>query len=497
MSPTSESIAKNVREEVETLLGMVMNDGQERPTSADQVERHLWRGVLMLGRMLMQLFFTVCSEREARHKAIEVEGGRCAHMGQPSRPYVSLFGEVEVKRHYYWSPGAGGRYPLDAELSLPKRIYSDCVQEMMGGIEVWVPQDHTLGLIEQFFGLTIPKGSLQGSTADQARYVDAYYDQRAALATPDEDTLLVVTVDGKGIPMTRRDSPPPQARRSKGQKKTAKKEAIVTATYTVAPYPRTSDDIIQALLASAREIEVGSNPPARPSIHGKQTFGTLEGKTVALDHLSTVVAQRQQTSIVHRIALTDGALALQQRTLAAFPDFTLILDIIHAVEYLWDAANTLLGETHPDRSAWMTDALRCMLDDDLERLLCHLDYQRTSPTLSSAQQKTLTTVVNYLRRNQPYMQYQYYLAQGWPIGTGVIEGACRHLVKDRFEQSGMHWSRAGAETMLHLRAVSLNGDWVDFQRFRRQQAHLTRYRSPYPEPLPGCSPEPLFLEAAA
>lgn len=496
MSPTSESIAENVREEVETLLGMVMNDGQERPT-ADQVERHLWRGLLALGRMLMQLFFTVCSEREARHKAIEVEGGRYAHMGQPSRQYVSLFGEVEVKRHYYWSQGVGGRYPLDAELSLPERIYSDCVQEMMSAIEVWVPQDNTLGLIDQFFGLSMAKGSLQGSAADQATYVTAYYDQRSAPETPEQDTILVVTVDGKGIPMTRRDSPPPQARRSKGQKKTAKKEAVVTATYTVAPYPRTSDDIIQALLAASRELEAPSQTPVRPPIHGKQTFGTLEGKTVALDHLSSVVAQRPQTSIVHRIALTDGARALQQQTLAAFPDFTLILDLIHAVEYLWDAVNVLLGETHPDRIAWMTDALCCVLDDDLERLLCHLNYQRSSPTLSPAHQKTLTTVVNYLRRNRPYMQYQHYLAQGWPIGTGVIEGACRHLVKDRFEQSGMRWSRVGAEVMLHLRAVALNGDWVDFQRFRRQQAHVTRYGSPYPEPIPGCSPEPCILEMVA
>ena len=496
MSPTSESIAENVREELETLLGKVMNGGQERVT-ADQVERHLWRSLLVLGRMLMQLFFTVRSEREVQRPAIEVEGGRYAHMGQPSRQYVSLFGEVEVKRHYYWSRGVGGRYPLDAELSLPERLYSDCVQEMLGAIEVWVPQDNTLGLIEQFFGLSIPKGSLQGSTADQAAYVEAYYDQRAAPPTPDEDTILVVTVDGKGIPMTRRDSPPPQARRSKGQKKTAKKEAVVTATYTVAPYARTSEDIIQALLAASGETEGSSQTPVRPPIHGKQTFGTLNGKTRALDQLSSVVAQRQQTSIVHRLALTDGALALQQQTEAAFPGFTLILDLIHAVEYLWDAVNTLLGETHPDRIAWMTDALHCVLDEELDHLLGHLDYQRTSPALSPAQQKTLTTVVNYLRRNQPYMHYQQYLAQGWPIGTGVIEGACRHLVKDRFEQSGMRWSLAGAEVMLRLRSVSLNGDWADFQSFRRQQAHVTRYASPYPEPIPGCSPEPFFLEMAA
>ncbi len=496
MTSTSESIAESVREELETLLGMVMSDRSEGLT-ADQVERKLWQDVLELGRHLMQLFFTVSSERETRHQAIEDEGVRYAHQGQPTRQYVSLFGPVEVKRHYYWSKGAGGQHPLDAELSLPERIYSNCVQEMMGAIEVWVPQDNTLALIEQFFGLSIPKGSLQSSVADQAVYVDDYYDQRPAPKTPDGDTILVVTADGKGIPMARQDSPPPQARRSKGQKKTAKKKAIVTAAYTVAPYRRTSDDIIQALLATDRASD--SPSPVRPTIHGKQTFGTLAGKTVALEHLASVVAQRQSTSIAHRIALTDGSLALQQRTQAAFPDFTLILDIIHVVEYLWDAANALLGEKHSDRIPWMTDALRCVLDDDLDCLLDQLDNPCTTATLSPAKQKTLTTVVNYLRRNRPYMLYQHYLAQGWPIGTGVIEGACRHLVKDRFEQSGMRWSRSGAEVMLRLRAVSLNGDWHDFQRFRRQQDHVSRYGPLYPEPKPDAFPEPvpLFLEVAA
>ena len=91
------------------------------------------------------------------------------------------------------------------------------------------------------------------------------------------------------------------------------------------------------------------------------------------------------------------------------------------------------------------------------------------------------------------MDYQTYLAKGWPIGTGVVEGACRHLVKDRFEQAGMRWSMPGAQSMLELRAVALNGDWLDFQRFRRQHSHQERYQSPYPDALPDI----FALEAAA
>jgi hypothetical protein len=157
---------------------------------------------------------------------------------------------------------------------------------------------------------------------------------------------------------------------------------------------------------------------------------------------------------------------LKKRVQQDLPHFTLIVDIIHVTEYLWDAANVLLGETYPMREVWMQDALRCVLDDDLDQLLNHLNYQLTG--LAKHQQTTLQKVIRYLSNNRDYMHYQFYLAQGYPIGTGVIEGACRHLVKDRFERAGMRWSRDGAQVMLDLRSVYLNGDWDDFQRFRRQ-----------------------------
>ena len=89
------------------------------------------------------------------------------------------------------------------------------------------------------------------------------------------------------------------------------------------------------------------------------------------------------------------------------------------------------------------------------------------------------------------------MALGWPIGTGVIEGACRHLVKDRFEQTGMRWSCKGAQEMLGLRAVYLNGDWEEFQHFRRQQARVKRYGTPHPAHALEDSPEPFVLKIAA
>src|SRR5579872_482713 len=258
MSSHNESIAHRLHGELDGLIGQVSQVEGVQP-SIRETEEQLWVGMLALGRRLMELRFEACSAAEVRHDEIEVKEVRYAYQRQSGRAYVSLFGEVRVERAYYWNGEYGGLCPLDARLSLPERRYSDSVQERLSEVNVWVPQDHSLALVERWLGLKIPKGSLQSSASEQALYMEDYYAQQSVAAAPVQDTILVATADGKGIPMTRQDSPLPAARRSKGQKKTAKKEAIVTALYSVAPYLRDSQNIIAALLpdqigrASCRE----------------------------------------------------------------------------------------------------------------------------------------------------------------------------------------------------------------------------------------------------
>jgi hypothetical protein len=488
MSSNSKSIAQGLHGTLDKLISRV-SQVEGSIVSAHDTEEQIWQVVLGLGRDLMQLRFEACSEAEVVHDQIEVQGASYAYQRSSQRGYVSLFGEVQVKRAYYLSAEGRGYCPLDAALSLPERCYSDSVQERLSELNVWVPQGHSLALVERWIGLSIPKGSLQSSASDQAQYVDSYYPQRPATATPAQDNILVATADGKGIPMTRTDSPPVQGRRSKGDKKTAKKEAIVTALYSVAPYVRDSQDILKALLSDTSDAPKPAT--SRPVPSNKQTFGTLAGKAAALAHLAYQVALRETCACTYRVALTDGSPALQQHMLDHLPDFTLVLDIIHATEYLWDAANARFGETSSERLTWVGQALTWLLDNHLDDLLDDLTSHAFG--LSAPQQTILIHVAAYLRRNRPFMDYQRYLALGWPIGTGVVEGACRHLVKDRFEQAGMRWSTAGAQTLLELRAVAFNGDWDAFQRFRRQQSHVQRYYCPYPDTILDVLP----LEAAA
>ena len=344
--------------------------------------------MLKLGRDLLQMRLAACREAEVVQDRLEVNGEQYAYQRCSGRNYVSLFGEVRVERAYYLSAERGGMWPLDAALSLPELSYSDSVQERLSEIKEWLPQEQSVALLDRWLGLKIPKGSLQSSTSQQALYVEDYYEQRPMGCAPATDSILLATADGKGIPMTRADSPPPQARRSKGQKKTAKKEAIVTALYSVAPYVRDSASILAALLPD--QTESPKSVPPRPTPSHKQTFGTLDGKMVALSHLAQQVARRDTSQVVYHVALSDGSQALQQQVLAHLPTFTLVLDIIHVTEYLWEAANARWGETSAQRLPWIRQALSWLLDNQLDALL--LDLHTQARGLPAAGQHTLAQV---------------------------------------------------------------------------------------------------------
>ena len=103
-----------------------------------------------------------------------------------------------------------------------------------------------------------------------------------------------------------------------------------------------------------------------------------------------------------------------------------------------------------------------------------LRQRLTKHGLTGSRRRTLESVITYLENNRDHMRYDEYIAAGYPIGSGVAEGACRHLVKDRMEQSGMRWTVTGAQAMLHLRATYLNDQWDEFieDRVVREQTRL-------------------------
>jgi hypothetical protein len=400
------------------------------------------------------------------------DGTRLAAHDQRPTTYDSVFGKVHFERHYFTAPGQEGCCPLDAELSVPVRCSSDLLREWTASGATDESYRESQTVIERLLGLSLSLQAIETAVVEAAEDMTPCYERPAELAAPPPDaTILVVQADGTGVPMVQPPTPTPSVRLAKGQKRTKKKEAVVTALYTMSPYQRTSQEVVAALLQDTGRPEGA----ARPRPVGTELQATLAGKAIALSRLARRVAQRDGPHIPQHVALTEGAEALQQQMRTHFPEHTLILAIIHATEYLWDTANILLGETHPHRTAGVRAYLAALLAGQTDAVITALATEGKESTRTATQQQAVRRTVSYSRRNRPYMRDDEYLARGWPMGTGVVEGACGHLVKDRMEQSGMRWTKAGAQAVLDLRAVRLNEPWEAYGQFHRHQQHLRVY----------------------
>ena len=469
---TSELIAE-LRTDFEALLNLVT--GAEAQTATlNQMERSLLRHLLRMGRKLLQVFLAGRTEAESHAPHWGWQHRKLAYHSQKAVDYVSVFGKLEVSRAYFYAAGYGGKTPQDRALSLPERCYSDLLMEWAEVLAVDSAYDKAVQVLVRMLGIKVSVLAVETAVAEHSRAVLTFYAQPETFPHREEGRLLVAQADGKGVRLVR-DEAPLTVRRGKGDKKTRKKEAIAVALYTIAPYRRTPQDVVDALF---RE---DAPPGERPTPQHKRVFASLDGKAAALRRLARWAAKRDGPRIRQRVALTDGAEALQDQMRRYLPNFTLVLDIIHVVEHLWAAGTALYGETDSRREGWVRTQTLDVLSSHTEQVIQRLEENATAGSSTRHAAQALRRVAGYLQRNLPYMDYARYLKNGWPIGTGVVEGTCRHLIKDRMELSGMRWTVAGAEAILALRAVHENGDWDTFHQFRRQQRHKQLYGKPLAE----------------
>jgi hypothetical protein len=392
-------------------------------------------------------------------------------------------------RPYFYRQDVGGRSPLDQELALGADCYSDLVRDLVEYLGVGSTYAKVADCFARILGLALSTQAISDLVAEDARDVEAFYAQQPPPPRTGEAALLVIQADGKGVPMVRATSAEPKVRLGKGDKHSRKKEAVVTGLYTIAPQPRTPAEVVASLFHPERTPVTPLPPRAGPQ--HKRLWATMAGKDAAFERLARQVARREGPHIQQRVALTDGAEALQDRIQQSFPTFTLVLDFIHADEKLWDVANSLFGETSDQRTPWVEAQTLDLLSGQAPQVVTELRRRASLAETTPPQKTTLTQVANYFERNTAFMHYDQYLAHGWPIASGVIEGACRHLVKDRCELSGMRWTKDGVENLLRLRAVAENDDWTAYRHFFQQQRHQRLYG------VAGTAPDTLENQALA
>ena len=383
------------------------------------------------------------------------------HRRLRTRSLKTIFGPVEINRMGYSRNGAPSIYPLDQTLALPARSFSYELQRRLVKAAVQNPFHESVEAVAGLTGVSVPKRSLENILRDAALDFDAFYQQRAP--EPANGSILVAAVDGKGIPMVKPGGAQPSLRLTKGQKANKKRMATVAAVFTRAPWVRTPEQVVESLFRTERQTPAAGQTPPRPE--NKRVWASLlKGKTAVIEEVAQEMQRRDPQGIKTRVAVTDGERALQIRVEGTL-GVTLILDLLHVLEKLWKAAYVFHSEGSLEAELWVLDRSLRILFGDVSQVVKGIRQSVTKRGLSGARRKTLCGVADYLHRNRARMRYDEYLAKGWPIASGPVEGACKSLIKDRMERSGMRWTADMAEAIVQLRAIYLSGDFDRYWAF--------------------------------
>jgi hypothetical protein len=250
--------------------------------------------------------------------------------------------------------------------------------------------------------------------------------------------------------------------------------AIVGAVYTVDRDLRTPQEVVAALFGEQRPTGDRPQPRHKQTVANlaySDADGTHSGIEATYTWLEDELWKRNRHFLEEMVHLCDGQEALWDacHEHLARRNMTSILDILHVTPRLWQAAHVLHAEGSQAATALVRQRVLKILQGKSALVVRGLRQMGTKRGLTGPKKAALRKACSYLENNRQRMRYDEYLAKGYPIASGVIEGACRHVVKDRMERAGMHWTLAGAQAMLDVRSIHVNGDWEAYQSYRIQR----------------------------
>jgi hypothetical protein len=453
--------------------------------AAHEVEADLFKRALEMGRQALGLFFGQCGDGDEGEQVRLADGRDCRRLDKlHARPYLSIFGEFELLRVVYGTrEGQKIEYvPLDHRLGLAEGKFSYLLNDWNQSLVVDAPFARVDSTLANILGLKQSVHSLERINRKLAEDVSAFW---AALPVPpadEEGALMVCSADGKGVPIRGQPEsavmaePPLKADARSGCKPGRKKVSLVGSVYTVDPFVRTPEAVVDALFRSSGERLPASEGRPRPCfkrVRASLIRDAAETSKPSYDEIFGWIARevgtRDPIGARPTILLMDGQESLWNAGLSYLPESQLqvteILDLLHACGYAWDATHLF----HPSGSAralrYVKRLVHRILRGEVNAVIRTLRRKGAHAKLRGKRARTLEDVCGYFETHSHRMAYDEYLSAGYPIASGVIEGACRNVVKDRMERSGMRWVLKGAHAMLGVRSIHLSGLWDEFMRF--------------------------------
>jgi hypothetical protein len=475
--------------QLETSIREAVREGK----SLYEVEKDAFGRVLQIGHAAIEQLLTLQGDGDLGENVVTADGRRLERSEElVERPLRTVFGEHMI-RAYVYATGAHAAIelrPVDARLSLPPGRCSYFFEEFSQYFCV----DQAFGQASQGLSTVLRQevavDTLERINRRMGEQAEGFLDRLPTPPAQEEGELLVFTADGKGVPLVKADAQRVPAF-DKAERPGNRRMATLAAVYTIDPYPRTAEQIVAALFRDDTEPRPQDRPQPRfkhvtarftrmredPDGEQWESNGTIEAFAWADEQIALRRRPGQKL-----LRLMDGQISLWEAANAGLnvpPEDTIdILDILHVSSYVWRAAKVFYPQRE-HQEAFARDRLLRILRGEVHGVISGLRQMASKRGLKGKPSEEIATVCGYFEKHANRMRYDQYLAAGYPIATGVIEGACRHLVKDRMERSGMRWRLAGAQPMLHVRAVYQSSYWHDFHqdRMTREQSKLHRNRN--------------------
>jgi len=449
-------------------------------------------------RTMIQEHLNMRAPGQAVSPVRDADGTQRDRTQDQERNLETVFGTVRVKRTGYGTEGSESLHPLDAALNIPEELYSLGVRRRVAEEAAKTSFDEVADTIARHTGANVPKRQIRELVERAAQDFDLFYQTRRECAEAEavNGSIVVMSVDGKGVVMRRQDlreatrkaaesrTHKLSKRLSRGEKRNAKRMATVAVTYTIEPNVRTPEDVIRSP-APIRQSE----PRTRPVPELERVWASLEKSPESVIEEAFDEARfRDPDRNKSWVALVDGNKPqikfLLENARKRKVDLTIVLDFIHVSEYVWSAGLAFHAEASPELQAWVHERLLQILRGRSSEVAAGMRRSATLRDLDTSTREAVDRCADYLLKYRPYLRYQVYLERGFPIATGVVEGACRHLVKDRMDLTGARWTLPGAEAVLRLRALRSCGDFDEYWAFHElleyERNHTSKYANGSP-----------------
>ncbi len=447
----------------------------ESQTRTDQVERDVFSQFIEIGHTTLSAFIAGAGDGD-EGEYIDRDGTTLQRSDQPRRRvYHSIFGELEIHRFVY-VPGPKKKItyaPVDARLGLPRGEYSYVLEDWLEQFCVKEPFAEGVSGLAAILNLRPSVRTAEVLNRRMAEQAESFRLGQSAPEIPPEAEILVATADGTSVPMHCDDRTSTPATET-GPKAGTTRRAYVGAVYNIAPFVRDADDILDELFREKASTR-------RPRPHQKRLWAEMaagpqpslcSGSERLFVELAIEVAQRDPDREQILVCLMDGERKLWDLQSEWLGRSVQILDFFHVLKRVREVSKFAESDS-TRREQWVERQARDLLEGRVATVIRR--WKRLST--KTGEPEDLVSALTYFENNRDRMHYDEYLLLGYPIGSGVAEGACRNLVKDRMDSTGMHWKLDGARAMLWTRALYLNGEWDDFVEFRIQREQQQLYQT--------------------